>query len=79
MTRIKKNKVKAKAKTEFKLQGKPFLFRSTVLLKKDGEDEVINENTDKDKGEDKEDGSNVEQGLHKSSFSVHPENNVGKD
>jgi hypothetical protein len=77
MARIKKNKVKAKAKTEFKLQGKPFLFRSTVLLKKDGEDEVIND--DKDKGEDKEDGSKVEQGLHKSSFGFHSESDGGKD
>ena len=69
--KLKKKKVKAKPKATFKLQGMPFLFRSTILLKENGEEEKI------ENGKDEEDGDN-EQGLHQGGIDIRSEGNVGK-
>ena len=68
-----KTKVQAKPKAIFKLHGSPLMFRSTILLKEDGEEEKI-----ENEGEDEEDDGN-EQGLHQSSFGIHSEGNASQE
>ena len=84
--KAKKKKIQAKPKNIFKLHGTPLIFRSTVLLKKDGGDEVvngnvesINENIDKDEGEEKEHGEHDEQTVHTTGFGLRSENNASQD
>ena len=79
----KREKRKATPKNVFRLQGTPLLFRSTVLLKKDGE-EVVNDNVEDvnenvDKGEEEEHGDHDKQRLHPTGFGIHSESSKSQD
>lgn len=71
-----KTKVQAKPKATFKLHGSPLMFRSTILLKEDGEEEKIE--NEENEGEDEENDGNDEQTVHQGSFGIRSEGNAGQ-
>lgn len=82
--KLRKKKVQAKPKNVFKLHGTPLMFRSTILLKKAGEDEVVNDSVDEvnkniDKGEEEEHGDHDEQRLHPTGFGIRSESIASQD